>query len=382
MGQLGGRLLVSTDDGQIVTMLADGSDRVVLDRSAGGTRMVVQPTWSPDGTSVAWSAIGLEPSSDASLVTASDRGERRVTTPVMFPAFYLCWRPDAGAVACLGNGPLGIELTVVEPGEPPQLRARGAPLFFSWAPEEDDLVAHIGDDRLDLVGRAASPRPLATPARFSVPAWHPRRSCIVAAVTDAGTDQLALMGLDGSLNELVAVFEGFARFVLSPDGTRLAYVCEPLNGGPALASLDNPTSAIPGHLVVVELGSGVVDIVWAQPPVAFCWSPDSSRLLLCSPRPDRGRRSLEWRLWAGSYDTIPGPVHVPAPYTARHYLPFAEQYTRSQTSWAPDSSAFAYAARSPQGVDQIWVQEVGDPAPAPRRVTDGVAVSWSPRTSR
>ena len=50
---LTGRLAVLDADGHLVTMNPDGSDEIMLDEVEPGTSQVRQPTWSPDGRSVA-----------------------------------------------------------------------------------------------------------------------------------------------------------------------------------------------------------------------------------------------------------------------------------------------------------------------------------------
>jgi hypothetical protein len=65
---------------------------------------------------------------------------------VIFPAFYLHWRPDSAAIATLGEGPLGLELTVIDvtTGKS-EILARGGPLYFDWQ-DNGALLANVGSD--------------------------------------------------------------------------------------------------------------------------------------------------------------------------------------------------------------------------------------------
>ena len=67
--------------------------------------------------------------------------------------------------------------------------------------------------------------------------------------------------------------------------------------------------------------------------------------------------------------------HRPTVEVLREYAPFFTQYAQSTTPWAPDGSAFAYAAEDPSGLGRIIVQTLGGPAVA---IGPGVSVTWSP----
>ena len=75
-----------------------------------------QPVWSADGRLIAWSRFDRRSSDGLAkvIVVDLDSPDERVELDVIFPAFYLHWRPDSAAIATLGEGPLGLELTVID----------------------------------------------------------------------------------------------------------------------------------------------------------------------------------------------------------------------------------------------------------------------------
>ena len=76
----------------------------------GGGASQQQVAWSPGGRRLAWGRSDRRSGEQArsSLVTADPDGGDRVATSLPTMPFYLWWRPDGRALACLANGPQGI----------------------------------------------------------------------------------------------------------------------------------------------------------------------------------------------------------------------------------------------------------------------------------
>lgn len=73
-----------------------------------------------------------------------------------------------------------------------------------------------------------------------------------------------------------------------------------------------------------------------------------------------------------------GAIRDYAPYTptaifVSQYLPFWGQYVRSIHSWAPDGSAFTYAAATESG-DSVFIQRLS--ADEPEAVGPGSISQW------
>jgi len=306
-----------------------------------------------------------------------------MAVPLPTMPFYLWWRPDGRAVACLANGPHGIDLVIVDPGGPARVALRGAPLFFSWAPDGRRLVCHVDDERLVVVSGepGADPEPveLGEAEGFSSPAWLD--SGIVADVAADGRRLLALLDpATGQVRRPLARHDGWARVVASGGGQRLAVCVGPLDPGRDRRVLVQEGEAIPEALTVVDLISGSLDVVLAYAPVAAEWSPDGRRLLvLVADRAGPGPARVRWLVWDdGEARPISEPF-VPSSWWARTELAFPEQFAQSRRTWSPDSRSITYSVQSADGGSVIVVQPV-DPlgAEAPRRICDGLTSSWSP----
>ena len=125
------------------------------------------------------------------------------------------------------------------------------------------------------------------------------------------------------------------------------------------------------------------------------WSPCSTYVLVLTaahPPFGAGQWGRPWRAWSvveaatGKVATSGTPVLLTE--ACEQMLPFWEQYARgTATPWAPDGSAFAYAALDEtDGCDAVFVQSVGrcpetgrPQLASPKRVCYGVMVTWSPR---
>jgi TolB protein len=379
-------------------VVADGSDLLVV--KPGASRPLVripphpsgrlanrQPVWSPDGARLAWSAFDRRRSDAPTIVSVIDAdGANRVDHSLVFPAFYLHWRADGRQLAALSDGPLGIELTVLDLQTGDQhIVARGTPLFFDWS-NDNVLCVPVGrgsDHRSELfTDDGECTEVVVRPGRFSAPAWSPRAEFLAAMQTD-GSSSLAVFGADGAVRRELAVLRGLVRFAVSGDGRRVAWAdtTEIPLGHPTLAGRLPPEErpgiplSTPDQLVVHDLDADVTYDVADEPPMVISWSPDASRLLYCT-RIERGEPPLlQWFVWSVE-GTRPLAMYRPSTALAREYFPFADQYARSRTWWSPDSDAFCFAGSDLEGHDGVWVQPLDRRA---ERVSSGQVAFWSPR---
>jgi Tol biopolymer transport system component len=364
---LTGRLAVVNAEGNLVTLNPDGSDEVVLDEVEAGRSQVRQPTWSPDGSRVAW--VHVEVTDDQTLetvlATSTARGTRatETTTGVVVP-FYLSWDPTSSRIAYLGGREMDIEIGIVEGdrGRATPLDT-GQPYYLSWAPEGDEMLVHVGEDRLERLGLDGTRTTVAErPGTFFAPVWtSDGRTFVYASVDDEG-QRLVVHDVRQPDGRSLVPFDGLVRFVVSPDGRRVAF------------QILAEQRAQP--LTVIDVRTGETTEIVGGLSGGFFWSPDGERLLYLTADPDEDRNWYRWGVWDGT-SSFTTPRFVPSLLVAQEYLPFFEQYAQSMSLWSPDGSAFAYPGQNEAGEVGIWVQ-AAEPERAPVLVAGGTFVAWSP----
>ena len=381
------RLLVLGDDGNVYITRPDGSETRALSSDAGPSHLYRQPTWSPLGDRVAWVetlSAGNELTNSLHVSRPDGSGAAQVATKAQ--AFYLFWSPDGSRLAYLANGSQGLDLALFDPGNrsnPILVLDQGSPLYFSWAPDGQGLLTHVGADRLALLALDRTQTVLALqPAIFAAPRWGPDRASLVFAIVADGEQRLVVADLKGIVRRNLASFSGNLSFELRPDGQQVAYVD---------TTLQVPTAAF-GPLYVTGLTDGPAQRISEGPVVAFFWSPDGRYLLYLVPEPAGAPSNttnasfrlqqdqplwMRWHVW-DNRESVSFGRFVPSPTLLLEYLRFFDQYAQSMTLWAPDSTAFTYAGVSESGEDGIWVQSLAQGATAVR-VAPGVMATWSPR---
>jgi hypothetical protein len=322
------------------------------------------PVWSPDGSRLAWAAFDRrQADSPAAVAVATPDGAGRTDHPVVFPPFYLAWRPDGRAVATLAEGPLGLELVVIDvQAGTSEILQRGTPLFFAWG-ADGSLAVHCGagdDARLDVRGPGIDSDAFAAlrPGAFNAPAFAGEN--VVAVVQRDGRPVLAVLDRSAAVLSELAVARAGARMVVAPSGRLVAH-----SAGPdALAPL-----------VVHDLRGDTTTVVHEEPPALFLWSPDSTSLLLAHVTERGDFPRLRWSVWRNGGLHPFAEARVTATF-AREVLPFHEQYARSHTWWSPDSRSFCYAAIDDFGNDTVWMADTvaGDTT----RLATGALAVWSP----
>lgn len=367
---LGGRLIVIDEAGNLVNVAPDGSDAVVLAEVVQGENLVVQPTWSPDGSRVAWvslEATAGEPA--ATLVTTTGRGTERTEASTTVAPFYLSWDPTSSRIAFLGSPQGdGIQLGVVdvEAGGTQATRLDGGdPFYLSWDPTGRELLVHVGFDRLERLSLDGS---LVTvnsrPGSFRAPVWTADGANFVYAAGRPTGQHLVVHDVARARADDLLSFSGSISFVVNPDGSRIAF--QVLEGANDVQPLS-----------VIELATGHIEEVSSSFVPAFFWSPRGDRLLHLLPEQEGGRVWFRWAVWGGN-ETLTSHRFYPSQTFGSEYLPFFEQYAQSMSLWAPDGTAFAYAGINEAGEEGVWVQSVRPPG-APVRVMAGSFATWSPR---
>jgi TolB protein len=337
----------------------------------------VQPTWSPTGERIAWGEIERGTAElGGALLTAAADGSDRTRAESLFPPFYLYWSPDGEQVAYLSNwlgdnGPtIALQLVAMSGGaQESQVLGQGQPFYFSWAPDSSQVLAHIGNQRVGLLGLDGRESLLAeAPASFAAPQWSSDGQRLLYGITQDGASQLILATLEGTVEQVVTLLQAGARvaFRLSPRGDYVAYT-------ETRAAIGVNSF---GPLFLFDLAGEEYEQLSVDPVLAFFWSPAGDSLLFFSADFEGDRPWLRLNVWDGAETRTYGRM-IPTALFLNQYLPFADQYAQNLHFWSPDGRAFVYAGLREDGQQGVWVQPLD--AETPEFVMDGLVASWSPR---
>lgn len=356
-----GRLVILDGFGDVVVLDPDGSNPIQVTDDAGDTAVYTQPIWGPDGESLAFGVVNADGFS-VGLHDLSE-GETSTVTTGNLP-FYMYFSPMGDRLGVLHNGSTGIDFNLIDVGARTIERVdNGAPYYFSWSPESDRLVTHVGNDRvetIDLDGERTSLEP--TGPSYLAPQWTPN------GVLHVANDALVLESEDGT-RSTVAEVSGLTMFVANPMGTKVAV--QSVGGGGAVeVALEDPPTIQSSRVVVVDTATGEAVAVTDDLALGFFWSPDGHKLLTLVA----ANRAILPKVWSDDGTATDYPIYVPAPMMVQDTFPFFPQYAQSLSFWAPDSSAFAFAGE----IDQepgVWVQMLD--GTEPNLVSAGRWVAWS-----
>lgn len=393
-----GRIAYVGLDGNIYTSDPMGAQRVAVTDDAGNTADIAigyrQPTWSFDGGRLAF--IGYVRGREGSIVTsvynARPDGIDRVEVfrdKTLLP-FYLYWSPNREHISFISvqrSG--GFELRIVPAtGGRPQSVGSGQPIFWSWAPEGDFLVTHIGGSGIEqpqmakmalheIGGNRISEVELsAEPTYFQAPVFSPDgRSFVVASEQHSGRSSLVLSSTDGRHEQILAELQGAATFDWSPQGNRLAYVDGQVT----------PLGGIMGPLKIIDLVN-TATIVNHQADnmnvVAFFWSPDGDKIAYFEPTVVQTEQGESWLAMNISIlDVVKDKlIHLgsikPTQAFVRQVVPFYDQYQRSATIWSPDSKYIVVSAVASDDQPGVFVVPVADDS-QPYFIDHGISPFWS-----
>lgn len=364
------RILIVGADGNLFTVDPDGGRRLNLTSDASSTLLYNQPTWSSDGGRIAFTQLDGRRNSRLVTVAADGSDLRAVNVP--FAPFFYLWNTQGDRLAYLSNWldtqqtTLALRVTSFEDGDPAlSTVALGQPLYFSWSPDGERLLTHIGNRETALTDLSGSRTVLAPQSgNFATPQWL-NNGQLLYAVTENGRQQIVLADEAGQYSQRIA-YSGIASFVLSGDGKRLAFVDTPQPMG---------TNAF-GPLYLLDLEDQVYRQLSEDPVIYFAWSPGGDALHYFTVESGRGQIWLRSSVWTEEGITRLARFR-PTGVFFEQYLRFADQYVQSHRYWSPDGSAIVYAGTGEDRRTGIWVQNV-DGESDPVLIAEGVYAAWSP----
>ncbi len=371
------------DDGNISTYdPATGVITTVTDDATPGSRYS-QPTWSPDGSQLAFVASsapvsGIQASvspvrvalqaqaqTTGSIRIVAAAGGETTTIPTPFVPYYMYWSPDGTQLAFLGldasTGRQSFGLLDLATGSADRIDT-GQPYFFAWSPASDRLLIHAANRELYYLAPDGTKQALeATPGSFSAPGWIGDTQLF--PVQEGRRQILRLFDQDGNPRRDATDFGRAIALGLNPDEERAAYIN--IGAGANTFGL--------GPLVV-NSPAGVTEV--AELAAAFFWSADGERLLYLTPDTTGEHFGLRWNVWDGS-ETIEFERYLPTTTFVQQYLPFFGQYANSLSLLSPDGSSFTFAGTIEGRGQGIWVQDIRRDTPA-ELVGPGQFSTWAP----
>lgn len=359
--ELGGRVVVLDDGGNIAVLDPDGSNRVDMTNDGSEVRYF-QPVWSPVGATI---AFGRSTSRGASIGFVNDDGSgfRQVELP-QFP-FYFYWSPDGRRLGILHNGTTsGIDFEIVDVEEQTSaILDSGAPYYFSWSPDGDAVVVHADGNRLEIFDESANPTEVAAPSPdFLSPRWT---SAGIFYLADSG---VTLRRPGGDLTGLGSA-SGFVNINPNRDGSLVAIntLSDPVGVTVGLSAQEDLPA---GAVVIVDTATGGTEVVSEVFALASFWSPDGEKLLILSLASSDGDTDLT--IWEDGEISSVGTIRV-SPTLVAEALQYSDQYAQSWQVWNPGSTAFVLPGEI-QGDSGVWViPTAGDPM----RISDGTWAAWS-----
>ena len=263
----------SVDEATIAVAYADGSNTVTLATGTG-------PSWSPDGAKIAFAAIdyycdyyyyGCYYYSVGLAVMNADGSGRVLLTNEASDA-QPTWSPDGTKIAFISSRSGRSGVYVMNAGVPTLLT--DAPQAVSkpaWSPDGTRLaftcVVDSGNSDICVINANGTgfTRLTSDPGQDALPAWKPDGSRIAFATTRyAGAYELATMNPDGG--DVTRLSPGTAAWdpAWKPDGTKIVVanvVCDPSSG-----------CSSRGLLVMNAAGTGLTTLT-AGADYAPAWRP-------------------------------------------------------------------------------------------------------------
>jgi hypothetical protein len=247
------------DGSEIYIRNADGTGSVNLTNSLFDNEH--QPSWSPDGTQVAFSRISFEGGAfEQAFIVSASGGEPMRLLPDTVDAEQIKWSPDGSRLLFLRIGTLctvrpdGTDIRALTPDSLDVFSA-------SWSPDGTRIAYETLDSALYIVSsEGGEPVDIAAGLDLSIRsvAWSPDGSRIAFLGTrrrEGGFDGIFTIGPDGQ--GLTGVFRATmspASPTWSPDGTKLAFTLETVPREPPPDDGFRETSVI--HIMNAD-GSGV-----------------------------------------------------------------------------------------------------------------------------
>ncbi len=396
-GDVTNRIVFVSPDSQIYTVKPDGSSQIRITPARGtfGQGALVPgytwPGWSPDGTSILYSAAlpaAISNSPYLLLATAAD-GSSTDSPDVLYQnepgtglivaggPHYGVWSPDSEKVASIVATTNGLAVILADTVNERSIPlVPGAPLYLGWSPDSSQLLVHVGDRllRFDAPFTSVSAALDGGSTRYFAPTYAPNDSRAAFLVDDEDGTTLFVQDQDaGTLTPLTDI-DAVGWFRWAPDGESLAV----LKGNP----LANKST-----IWRIAADGSSEELLASGRYLMLMWSPDGKKMLLAQ-RSDEITSRFQWSVMDLATKEITNMIEFTPSGEIEQLHLFFDQYSASHTFWSPDSSSIVFTGllHEPlprqedraRGDDTVWVVKVDGSEP-PRAVADGFLAFWSPK---
>jgi len=395
-----GEIAYVGDDGNIYVYDFSNQETYNISDDATPNRQYQFPTWANDGRLAYFCcdlAVANSPTTSAHISDGTNIG-RLVFQDDLRPIIYASWSPLTCSLdsSCLDLAMLvnnsrqgNLSVQVIrdrQTSESQREIATGAPFYYHWNSNGDQLVFYRNNQRIEIydVAREEITANLTDdiPANFQAPAWSPIDNRIAFATLNPENNTTDLIIWEN--NETITIptnASGLMAFTWSPNGQYIAY-----------RVLSNDSN---GFITVIDVNSG--DTVYqsrVNNAISFFWSPDSQKIaflsfnsvetfsaqainLISNPIPIQEQPELALSMMdvqLGIESTLTEFV----PSSGMIYLmTYFDQFYPSHPIWSPDNKYIVYSEWNDSQISAINVIEVDAVNPQPIQIDNGTFATWS-----
>ena len=344
------------------------------------------PTWSPDGSKLAVSRIGMGDADQPSIsiviidvVSGRSRNIDDVNVVGMVAEnspHYLYWAPDSRHLSFLASTRVGLSLFMVDTDNG-DINAidTGAPLYYSWSGDGLSMIVHTGASikLFENLDSGISGKDLSRASGFRAPAFSKDGSRMAyLSETDQGVS-LKVVASDDLKEVSVGDLGRFSAFTWSPSSNQIA-----------IADQDDDRNSVFNRLRIFSADGNLENILVEEPFIAYFWSPDGRRLAWVGL--DLENEGFQWKVKDVNGSSSKSIFNFQPSRDQLTVLSFFDQYAYSNSPWSPDSTKLVVSGtktipfeqrngHTPAGA-RIYVLDV-EGVNDPLDIAEGSFASWS-----